>query len=80
MKALSVLMLGLTLLVTQTSVAFAQGATISGVVVAGGAVVKLTDEPPSLAPPGFQSQYRPPRMSPAGAAATVEPTVLPPAQ
>ena len=64
MKALGLLMLGLTSLVTHASVSFAQGAAISGVVVeatsgtpAGGAVVKLTDEPPSLAPPGFHSVH-----------------------
>src|SRR3954468_11289568 len=63
MKALRLLALGVTALVTHPSASFAQGATISGIVVearsgapVGGAVMKLTDEPPSVAPPGFQLQ------------------------
>jgi len=61
MKSVRVLTFVTAALFTSVSVCFGQGGSISGVVVksssgepVAGAVVKLTDEAPSIAPPGFQ--------------------------
>src|SRR5689334_20778674 len=61
MKTVHVLTFVIAALFASVSMCFGQGGSISGVVVksasgepVAGAIVKLTDEAPSIAPPGFQ--------------------------
>src|SRR5262249_59866309 len=62
-KILVAFLLTVVTIATNAQPAVAQGGTITGVVVkspsgepASGAAVKLTDEPPSVGPPGHQTQ------------------------